>query len=263
MKVFTKILLLGLLLIVAAPVHGQAPTTADDYYNRGIARGKSGDLDGAIADFSKVIEIEPRDAQAYYNRGYARQLKKDFGGAIADYTKYIEIEPLDPDGYNNRGNARRNKGDFDGAIADLNKAIEIDSRYARAYYNRGFALQAKGDLDGAIAQYTKYIELEPTDVDGYGKLAWVLATTPRDSNRDGKKAVAYALKAAELSKWEEGGVLDTLAAAYAESGNFDEAIKWENKALSISGFARTSGDEARKRLLLYTARRPYHEPPLK
>ena len=137
--------------------------------------------------------------------------------------------------------------------------LAIDPRYARAYYNRGFALEAK-DLNGAVGDYTKFIELEPDDADGYGKLAWVLATTSRNSVRDGKKAVAYALKAAELTKWVDGGVLDTLAAAYAEAGNFDEAIKWENKALSITEFAKTSGDEARKRLQLYTARKPYHEP---
>jgi tetratricopeptide (TPR) repeat protein len=256
-------LLILIFLFLVWPVQGQTPTTANDYYNRGIARAKLGDLDGAIADFSKVIEIDSQEAQAYYNRGYARHLKKDLDGAIADYTKYIELEPRDPDGYNNRGNVRRAKGDFDGAIADLNKAIEIDPRYAKAYYNRGFALDAKGDPDRAIADYTKSIELEPLDADGYGKLAWLLATTFRDAIRDGKKAVEYASKAAELTKWEDANTLDTLAAAYAEAGNFDDAIKWENKALSFPGFAKSNGDQARKRLQLYTARKPYHEPPPK
>lgn len=257
------LLLLGLLLVVVWPVQGQTPTTADDYYNRGIARGKAGYLEGAIADFSKVIEMEPLSAQAYYNRGYARHLTKDLDGALADYAKYIELEPRDPDGYNNRGNVRRAKGDFDGAIADLNKVIEIDSRYAKAYYNRGFTLEAKGDPDRAIADYTKSIELEPLDADVYGKLAWLLATTSRDAIRDGKKAVEYAGKAAELTKWEDANTLDTLAAAYAEAGNFDEAIKWENKALSFPEFAKSNGDQARKRLQLYTERKPYHEPPPK
>ena len=290
-------LLILVFLFVVWPVQGQTPTTAADYVNRGnskygnrdfdgaiadynkaieidprhalaynnrgLARGVKGDLDGAIADYNKTIEIDPHYSQAYFNRGKARDDKGDHDGAIADYTKVIEIDPRYAKAYYNRGNARDDKGDHDGALADYNKAIEIDPRLARAYYNRGAARQARSDLDGAIHDYNKYIEIEPRDPDGYNTLAWLLATAYKDSIRDGKKAVEFARKAAELTKWEDANTLDTLAAAYAEAGNFDEAIKWENKALSFAEFAKTSGDEARKHLQLYSEHKPYHEPPPK
>jgi Flp pilus assembly protein TadD len=289
--------LLGLLFIVVWPVQGQTPTTHADYYNRGIDRQAKGDLDGAIADytkaieidprsahaynsrgnlrdakgdhdgaiadFTKAIEIDPRDADAYNNRGGARKAKGDLDGAIADYTKYIELEPRDADGYNNRGGARKAKGDLDGAIADCTKAIEIDPRSAYAYGNRGTVRQAKGDLEGAVADYTKAIEIDPRYANAYNSLAWLLATASKDPIRDGKKAVEYARKAAELTKWEDARVLGTLAAAYAEAGNFDEAVKWEIKALSLPEYAKSSGAEARQHLLLYMERKPYHEPPTK
>jgi tetratricopeptide (TPR) repeat protein len=229
------------------------------YNNSGFARKANGDLDGAITDYTKAIESDPRYALAYYNRGVARHDKGDLDGAIADYTKAIEIDPRDASAYNNRGFTRKAKGDIDGAIADYTRAIEIAPGDALAYNNRGFARKANGDLDGAIADYTRAIEIAPRKASAYNSLAWLLATSSREAVRDGKKAVEYARKASELTNWQDPDVLDTLAAAYAEAGDFEEATKWENKALSFPEFARSSGEEARQRLQLYKERNPFRE----
>jgi tetratricopeptide (TPR) repeat protein len=258
MKKATSLLALVFLFAVW-PAQGQAPTTAGAYNDRGLARFEKGDLDGAISDYTTAIEIDPRYTHAYYNRGIARRAKGDLDGAIADYNKYIEMEPRDADGYYKRGVAREAKGDLDGAIADYNKYIEMEPRDAFAYTNRGFARKAKGDLDGAISDYTTAIEIYPRFAAAYNSLAWLCATSPREAVRDGKKAVEYARKVAELTNWQDPDTLDTLAAAYAEAGNFEEAIKWENKALTFPEFAKNSGEAARLRLQLYTERKPYRE----
>ena len=93
----------------------------------------------------------------------------------------------------------------------------------------------------------------------YNDLAWLLATTPNDSFRNGKQAVEFALKASQLTNQKSPTVLDTLAAAYAELGNFEEAVNSENKALTFSEFVQRSGNEARQRLQLYTEGKPYRE----
>ena len=77
-----------------------------DLVNRGIEKGKKGDLDGAIADFTRAIELNPKDDAPYYNRAQAKWLRKDRAGAIADYTRAIELGSTNPAAYNNRGNAR-------------------------------------------------------------------------------------------------------------------------------------------------------------
>lgn len=110
---------------------------------------------------------EPRAADDYFRRGVERQSKGDNNGAIADYTKAIELDPRHFSAYNNRGNTRRDKGDLRGAIADYNRAIEINPQHAPAYFNRGYAMQSRRDYTGAIYEYTKAIEFNPRYAQAY------------------------------------------------------------------------------------------------
>jgi tetratricopeptide (TPR) repeat protein len=138
-----------------------AKESVEDLVNRGIEKGKEGDLDGAIGDFTRAIELNPKDDAPYYNRAQAKWLKKDAAGAIADYTRAIELGSTNPAAYNNRGNARAENNDRDGAIADYTHAIELKPDYARAYYNRAVAKQAKGDVTGAKADFKTAEKLDP------------------------------------------------------------------------------------------------------
>jgi tetratricopeptide (TPR) repeat protein len=142
-----------------------APAPSDeadgDLVNRGIEKAKNGDLDGAIADFNRAAELNPKDDAPYYNRAQARRLKNDTAGAIADYTKAIELGSTNPAAYNNRGNARAETKDRDGAIADYTRAIELKPDYARAYYNRAMLKREKGDAAGAAADFKRAQKLDP------------------------------------------------------------------------------------------------------
>jgi tetratricopeptide (TPR) repeat protein len=142
-----------------------APSASDesdaDLVNRGIEKAKNGDLDGAVADFNRAIELDPKDDAPYYNRAQAKHLKKDAAGAIADYTRAIELGSTNPAAYNNRGNARAESNDRDSAIADYTRAIELKPDYARAYYNRAMTKQAKGDATGADADFKTAEKLDP------------------------------------------------------------------------------------------------------
>jgi tetratricopeptide (TPR) repeat protein len=145
-----------------SPVAPRAADESDgDLVDRGIEKAKNGDLDGAIADFTRAIELNPKDDAPYYNRAQAKRLKKDAAGAIADYTRAIELGSKNPAAYNNRGNARAENNDRDGAIADYTHAIELKPDYARAYYNRAVAKQAKGDAAGAKVDFKTAEKLDP------------------------------------------------------------------------------------------------------
>jgi tetratricopeptide (TPR) repeat protein len=230
----------------------------------GMAAASGGDFDEAIRLYTKAIEsgeLSREDlSNAYFNRGVSWYNKGDYDKAIADYSKAIEINPEWSRCYYYRGNVWGTKGDYDRAIADFTKAIEIDPEYALAYNNRGDAWQEKGDYDRAITDYTKTIGIAPEYVNALNGLAWLMATCREERYRDGNRAVEFAEKAVELE--DDAGILDTLAAAYAEAGRFQDAI--ETQEIAITKLKQEDGttkdqDEFEQHLSSYKARKPWRE----
>lgn len=164
-------------------------------------------------------------------------------------------ESRDAKFYNNRGTTFGEKGQYDQAISDFNNAIEINPRYIKAYNNRGIVYRLKGQYDKAISDFNKAIEINPLDAEGYNNLAWLFATAKAPGFRNGKKAVDLAFKACELSEWRNAEYVDTLAAGYARAGDFDNAVKWQEKALGYPKLARPS--EFQQRLNFYRERKPW------
>lgn len=121
------------------------------------------DFEAAIIEYSKVIEIQPKNADAYHNRGIAKAKLKDYQGAVIDFTKTIELDPNHEFGYYNRGNAKDDLNDFKSAIADYNKAIRINSSNSNYLNNRGIAKGHLGDFNGAISDYSEAIKMSPMD----------------------------------------------------------------------------------------------------
>jgi tetratricopeptide (TPR) repeat protein len=233
------------------------PNFADVYNNRGLAWDIKGDYDRAIADYSKAIEIDPRFSDPYNNRGIVWDIKGDYDRAIADYNKALELYPHFAGAYYNRGNVWYMKGDPDRAIADYDKALEIDPRFSVAYNNRGDAWGKKGDYAQAIADYDRALAADPRFVVAYNNKAWLLATCPDGKYRNGAKAVELALKAVELNP--DVYQLDTLAAAYAEAGKFEDAIATQERVINL--FKKEDNAEVLaeyiERLRYYEAHKPW------
>jgi tetratricopeptide (TPR) repeat protein len=227
------------------------------YRNRGVAWAVKGELDKAAADLDEAIRLDPQDAIAYFNRGLVRHAKGEYDLAIADCDVLLGMNSDLPWAFIIRGNARAAKGEHGKAVADFSTAIRLDPEDAMPYGNRGKARLAKGEYGKAKADFEEALRLEPTSPRRYNALAWVLATCPDAGFRDGKKAVEHATKACELTNWQDFGWLDTLAAAYAESGDFDRAVKWQRKAIELA--PEKWQVELRSRLHLYESGEPYRE----
>jgi tetratricopeptide (TPR) repeat protein len=121
---------------------------------------------------------------------------------------------------------------------------------------------AHGHATNAVGICRETIQSNPKDDWGYNLLAWIEATCPDSSVRDGKEAVSLAMKACELTRWQEPSWIDTLAAAYAESGDFQRAIEFQEQALRASNSPEPRQKAMRERLALYKQSQPYREKPV-
>jgi tetratricopeptide (TPR) repeat protein len=228
------------------------------YRGRGFAWLGKKQLASAIDDFNEAIRMTPEDASVYYGRGYAWSAKKEVEKAMIDFDEAIRLDPLFSAAYIARGHAWSSQKEFDKAIAEFDDAIRLDPDGASTYTGRGYAWSQKKDFEKAIADYDKAIRLDPDAFDALNGRAWLWSTCPDPKYRDGKKAVETAKKACELTEYAEAMILDTLAAASAETGDFDSAVKWQAKALELLKDEKERSD-FRARLELYQQKKPYRQ----
>ena len=132
-------------------------------------------------------------------------------------------------------------------------------KLSEAYHYRARLRNRMGAPERASADYADALRHNPRSPDTLNELAWLLATSTSERARDGKRAVELAIQACELTFWTNPNLLDTLAAAYAETGRFDEAVRWQNEALEFPEFGKFAGKAGRERLSLYESGRPYRE----
>jgi tetratricopeptide (TPR) repeat protein len=235
------------------------PKFTPAFEGRGIAWGKKGELDKAIKDFDEAIRLNPTRETAFYGRGITWQNKRDFAKAVEDYTQAIKLNPKYTAAFANRASVWSYVGEWDKATDDYTEAIRLNPNLAVAFAQRGVIWQFKKEYAKALDDFTEAIRLGPDSHAPHCSRAWLRATCADGKYRDGKKAVEDAMRACDLVGWKDAACLVTLAAACAENEQFDEAVKWQKKALEDAEFAKHNDEFARKALKLYESKKPYHE----
>ncbi|HQR43483.1 MAG TPA: tetratricopeptide repeat protein, partial [Gemmatales bacterium] len=200
-----------------------------------VTKDKVVRMNEGIQYFTHRITNGDDVAEAYRKRAWLWAMKNEPEIAIKDADEAIRLSPS-ASTYNTRGQAWASKKENDKAIGDYTEAIRLDPKLAAAYYNRGIVWLANKDYEKAIADYSEAIRLKPNYPQPINNLAWLMATCSVDKYRDGKRAVELARQACELSEWSIPGRIATLAAAYAESGNYEQAIKHQKQALTFPDY---------------------------
>lgn len=241
------------------------PRYFNGYNERGIIYRRTGNPDQAISNFNTAIQLNPNFSRAYNNRGNAYTDKGDYNQAIRDYSDAIRRQDrtMQSDFYLNRAGTYQEMGAWDKASADCDQAIRINPTYARGYMQRGNLRFAKGDYRGAVSDYEKGTRFSPKDADVLTNFGWFQATCPEDSLRNGKQALEKSKRACELTHWQDYHPVDNVAAAWAEIGDFDNAVKYETQALNLKGINATTRKAMQGRLELYRQHKPYRQSKLK
>ncbi|MBI3724363.1 tetratricopeptide repeat protein [bacterium] len=196
---------------------------------RGVALYRKGELDGAIADSTRAIELDPRYAGAWANRGSARYRKGELDAALSDCSHAIELDPLLADAWTNRGIVREDVGDRAGALADMTRAIELDPKNPLRWANRGIALQRRGDRDGALADVNRALELDPRHAN-----AWTTRGSLSQAKGDLDGACSDYSRAIELDP-RQAKAWTSRAEARAFKGDLDGAIADYTRGLELDG----------------------------
>lgn len=226
-------------------------------HNRGVSRGLEGKLEEAVADFSRTLELKADYANAWFNRGELYYELGDYAKAVSDYTQSLRLKPNDPDGYIHRGHAQFQLKKFREALTDYNQAVQLAPSNAEAVANRADAYRSLGQWSRAAADYRSATRLDPNNSRAMQGAAWLMATCPDSRYRDSRSAIAAAQRAIELLGEKDYRYLDTLAAAYASGGQFDEAIRTLNEALEST--PEEDSAALKSRLALYQKNQPYRE----
>lgn len=217
--------------------------------------------DKAIKGLSEAIPLNPVRAQIYARRGIAWREKKHYDNAMRDFDKAICLDPGNALYYFFRGLAwMDDKDDDDQAILDFHEAICLDPENPVYYYRRGLAWMANCEFDKAIMDFEKVILLDPNDATIYCRIASLLAIFPDGMIRDSMRAIQIATRACELTDWKSGEELDTLAECCARAGQFDEAVRYQMKALQAPDYRGSIGDEFHQRLELYKQKKFQQSP---
>jgi tetratricopeptide (TPR) repeat protein len=216
-------------------------------------------VDDALEYFTQRVQEYPEEPAYWNNRGRVWEEKQELEKAIADYSEAAKLAPEDATTHNNLGTACQKQGDHATAIKHYDNALRSDAQNPTVFYNRGRANQYTGNYEAAAKDYAEAIRVDPKYLPGYNNSAWLAATCPDEKFRNAKLALELAQKAVDMTQGKVWEVLDTLAAAQAEKGDFAAAVKTSEQALALGSDAAIHGG-VRDRMALYQAGQKYRMP---
>jgi tetratricopeptide (TPR) repeat protein len=232
---------------------------ATTYLDRGIALARLGRLEEALNDLNEAIGQDPQREEAFVARGQVFLDLGDLGSAFNDFSDAIRFDPRMADGYFGRAQVHLDEEDYAKAIADFSQAITLEPNEPIFWEDRGLAHKRAKQYGLAVADYQQALRLNPKSMAASFRLAWLQSTCQEEKYRNGVEALAHATRAYELVGGQDWNVIETLAAAHAAVGRFDEAVKWQEKALALADLPEDERRDGEERLRLYQDKKPYRE----
>jgi Flp pilus assembly protein TadD len=215
--------------------------------------------------FTHALAVTSNNDVALNNLGIIYLEKGQLDNAISDLRAAIDLRPENGPAHDNLAKALLKKGQVAEAMVHYRRLLEIEPENVEARNTVGTALIQQGHVKEAIDQWQDVLAIQPENGNAASNLAWVFATCPEDSIRDGARAVELAEKALRISGGKIAMIYKVLAAAYAENGRFADAVETAQRGTEL---ATTQGipalaAELESNIALYQSGSPLRDPSLK
>jgi len=175
------------------------------------------------------------------------------------FEHFVNARPDDAESQFNLATLSQRMGQFDRAIVHLTEAVRLRPKVFQLQFSLASLLARVDRVADALEAYAEARRLEPQSPAPLNGMAWLLATHSDAAVRDEGEAVRLAQRAAELTEHQAPEILDTLAAAYAAVGQFDQAVATAQQAIALAADQVELADPIRQRLKLYEQHKPYRE----
>ena len=209
------------------------PENAVAHSNLGSFFEQAGRREEAEAHYREALRIDPGSAQAHNNLANVLDATGRFAEAVPHYEEAIRLRPRESIPRNHFGMALAGQGRFEEALSNYATAMALAPHDAQPHYLSGVALLKQGQTARAIESFRAALRLDPNHAKALDRLARVLACATDPRVRNGAEAIRLATRAAELTGWQQPAVLETLAAAHAEAGQFEDAVKVLQAAIDL------------------------------
>ncbi len=207
-----------------------------DWHSQGLVKYNLGDFLGAVTCYNHALKSDPDNSDLYVNRGAALFEIKETDQAIADYTRALTINRNHINALKNRGIALCDKQKWAEADADLSRAMQLNLGQGRIdvdlYLSRGLARYGLKKYSEAMADFKTALKTAPDNPTVCNQMAWILSVCPNPALRNGTQALILAQKAVAMAP--NPHTLDTLALAYAETGQYETAAAYQKRLIELA-----------------------------
>jgi tetratricopeptide (TPR) repeat protein len=237
------------------------PNHAPTHYNLATTLAAVGRPAEAEAQFAEAVHLKPGYLEALSELGKLLAARGRLTEACVQFQAAVACCPTNANLYLNLGSALMLSGKTNEAVSAFVRAAELQPDLPRRMVEEGDSLMARGQFNPALARFRTALWLKADDADALQDLAWLLATHPQPAARNGPEALALAQRAIQISGGPRTRLWAALDAAYAETGQFQQAINAAQKTRDLALDASEKGlaMEAEKRLSLYRSNKPYHQ----
>jgi len=214
--------------------------------------------------FTHALAVTSNNDVAENNLGIVFLQKGNLDEAISLLQAAVDLRPENSPAHENLAKALLQKGQVTDALVHYRRLLELQPDNIEVHNIVGTVLIQQGQAREAVEEWQKVLAIQPDNGNAMSNLAWVFATSPDDSLRDGAKAVQLAEQAMRISGGRIPIIFRTLAAAYAENGRFSEAIQTAQRGIELANSRGNSGlaTELQSNIVLYQERQPLRDPSL-